>query len=64
MFAKLAAPRFMAEIRPLLSPDQAELLTEHTIRRAFVAVFTRLISIMPGVSWAKTSAMKKKFGME
>ena len=54
----------MAEIRPLLSPDQAELLTEHTIRRAFVAVFTRLISIMPGVSWAKTSAMKKKFGME
>jgi len=23
----------------------------------------RLISIMPGASWAKTSAMKKKFGI-
>ena len=63
MFAKLAAPRFMADIRPLLSPDRAELLTEDAIRRAFVAVFMRLISIMPGASWAKTSAMKKKFGI-
>jgi hypothetical protein len=63
MFAKLAAPRFMADIRPLLSPDRAELLTEDAIRRAFVAVFMRLISIMPGASWAKTSAMKEKFGI-
>jgi len=63
MFAKLAAPRFMADIRPLLYPDRAELLTEDAIRRAFVAVFMRLISIMPGASWAKTSAMKKKFGI-
>jgi len=63
MFAKLAAPRFMADIRPLLSPDQAELLTEDAIRRAFVAVFMGLISIMPGASWAKTSDMKKKFGI-
>ena len=63
MFAKLAAPRFMADIRPLLSPDRAELLTEDAIRRAFVAVFMRLISIMPGTSWAKTSAMKKRFGI-
>jgi predicted nucleotidyltransferase component of viral defense system len=63
MFAKLAAPRFMADIRPLLSPDQAELLTEDAIQRAFVAVFTRLIGIMPGESWAKTSDMKKRFGI-
>ena len=63
MFAKLAAPRFVVDIRPLLSPDQAEQLTEDAIHRAFVAVFTSLISIMPGVSWAKTSDMKKKFGI-
>jgi predicted nucleotidyltransferase component of viral defense system len=63
MFAKLAAPRFMADIRPLLSPDQAELLTEDAIQRAFVAVFTTLIGIMPGESWAKTSDMKKRFGI-
>jgi predicted nucleotidyltransferase component of viral defense system len=63
MFAKLAAPRFMADIRPLLSPDQAKLLTEDAIQRAFVAVFTRLIGIMPGASWAKTVDMKKRFGI-
>lgn len=63
MFAKLATPRFMADIRPLLSPDRAELLTESEIRRAFVAVFVTLISIMPGASWAKTSDMKKRFGI-
>ncbi len=63
MFAKLAAPRFMADIRPLLSPDSAGLLTEDAIRRAFVAVFTALISAIPGVSWAKTSDMKRKFGI-
>jgi hypothetical protein len=28
-----------------------------------VAVFTRLIGIMPGAAWAKTSEMKKKFGI-
>jgi len=64
MSAKLAALRFMADIRPLLSPDRAELLSEDVIRRAFFAVFMRLISIMPGASWAKTSTMKKKFGID
>jgi predicted nucleotidyltransferase component of viral defense system len=63
MFAKLAAPRFMADIRPLLSPDQAALLTEDEIRRGFVAVFSTLIGIMPGESWARTSEMKKRFGI-
>jgi hypothetical protein len=63
MFATLAAPRFMADIHPLLSPDQAGLLTEDAIRRAFVAVFMTLISVIPGASWAKTSDMKKKFGI-
>jgi hypothetical protein len=64
MFAKLATPRFMADIRPLLSPDQAELVTEDAIQRAFVAVFTTLIGIMPDESWAKTLDMKKRFGIE
>jgi predicted nucleotidyltransferase component of viral defense system len=63
MFAKLAEPRFMVDIRPLLSPEQAKLLNDESIRRAFVIVFTKLISIMAGNSWAKTSDMKQKFGM-
>jgi predicted nucleotidyltransferase component of viral defense system len=63
MFAKLAAPRFLVDMRPLLSPEQAKLLNDESIRRAFVTVFTKLMSIMPGDSWAKTSDMKQKFGI-
>jgi predicted nucleotidyltransferase component of viral defense system len=63
MFAKLSAPRFMLDIRPLLSPEHARTLTDESVRDAFVAVFTRLIGIMPGASWAKTPDMKEKFGI-
>jgi hypothetical protein len=50
MFAKLAAPGFMTDIRPLLSADRAELLSEDAARRAFAAVFAMLVGIMPGAS--------------
>lgn len=63
MFAKLAAPRFLTDIRPLLAPDEAAKLTEETARKAFVTVFGRLIEIMPGRAWAKTAEKKEKFGM-
>jgi hypothetical protein len=63
MFAKLAAPGFMTDIRPLLSAGRAELLSEDATRRAFAAVFAMLVSIIPGASWAKTSALKRKFGI-
>jgi hypothetical protein len=63
MFAKLAAPGFMTDIRPLLSADRAEILGEDATRRAFAAVFAMLVSIIPGASWAKTSAMKRRFGI-
>jgi hypothetical protein len=39
------------------------LLNDESIRSAFLTVFTKLISIMPGNSWAKTSDMKQKFGI-
>jgi predicted nucleotidyltransferase component of viral defense system len=64
MFAKLAAPRFMADIRPLLAPEEAAKLTDAIVRRAFVTVFDRLITILPGEPWAKTPKMKEKFGMD
>lgn len=64
MFAKLAAPRFIADIRPLLSPAQAAKLTNETIKHAFSVVFTRLIKAMPGEPWAKTPEKKKKFGID
>lgn len=64
MFAKLAAPRFMTDIRPLLAPDEAAKLTEDAIRSAFIIVFNRLITAVPGEPWAKTADMKEKFGMD
>jgi len=63
MFAKLAAPRFIADIRPLLPAEQAAQLSEGEIRRVFSVVFTRVISAMPGESWAKTQEKKKKYGI-
>jgi predicted nucleotidyltransferase component of viral defense system len=64
MFAKLAAPRLIADIRPLLSPEQAAQLTDEAIGHAFTVVLTRLISVMPGEPWAKTPEKKKKFGID
>jgi len=63
MFAKLAAPGFMTDIRPLLSASRAELLSEEATRRAFATVFAMLVSIIPGAPWAKTSALKREFGI-
>ena len=61
MFAKLTAPRFVADIRPLLSPEGAAKLTDEAIMRAFASVFDRLIGIIPGEPWAKTPEKRKKF---
>jgi hypothetical protein len=44
MFAKLAVPRFMADIRPLLSPEESAKLTDEAIRSGFISVFDRLIA--------------------
>lgn len=63
MFAKLTAPRFIADIRPLLSPEEAAKLTGDAIMRGFVSVFDRLIGAMPGERWAKTPEKREKFGI-
>jgi predicted nucleotidyltransferase component of viral defense system len=47
MFAKLAKPRFLLDIRPLLSADQAEALDEASTAEAFRRVFTTFIDRLP-----------------
>jgi predicted nucleotidyltransferase component of viral defense system len=64
MFAKLAMPRFMTDIRPLLAPEEAAKLNDATTRHAFVTVFEKLITAISGEPWAKTAEMKEKFGMD
>ena len=63
MLAKLAAPRFMTDIRPLLAPEEAAKLTDAATRHAFVTIFDKLITALSGKPWAKTPKMKEKFGM-
>jgi len=62
-FAKMNAPGFIADIRPLITPARADELTEEGIRRAFAAVFQRLITILPGAPWQKTGEMIVRFGL-
>lgn len=54
MFAKLANPRFLGDIRPLLSVEEADKLTDEGVKQAFRMVFRTLISAIPGDEWART----------
>jgi predicted nucleotidyltransferase component of viral defense system len=64
MFAKLAAPSFITDIRPLLSPEAADDLTDAAVRQAFTSVFNDLVALIPGDPWAKRSEMAERFNVE
>ena len=63
MFAKLATPGFLADMRPLLAAPQAERLTDKAVNEAFACVFTGLIAHFPGNAWARTGEMLERFGL-
>lgn len=63
MFAKLAKPRFLLDMRPLLSAEQAEAVDEAFTAKAFRQVFTTFIDQLPGEPWARTGEMKDRFGI-
>ena len=54
MFAKLVRRNLLTDIRPLLRADEAERLSDESVRQSFLAVFHGLVEIMPGSQWAKT----------
>jgi predicted nucleotidyltransferase component of viral defense system len=60
MFAKLARPAFMQDMRPLLPAAAARSLTEANAKAAFTTVFRTFIWALPGAGWEKTSAMAEK----
>lgn len=64
MFAKLANPRFLSDVRPLLAAEHAERMTNETMSAAFADVFSRLVGSLPGDPWARTDAMIKRFGLD
>ena len=63
MFAKLANPRFLLDMRPLLRADQVEALTQESTAESFRRVFTTLVDRLPGEPWGRTPAMKERFGI-
>jgi hypothetical protein len=63
MWEKLGDPSFLADVRPLMSADDAEKLDRRAERAAFATVFTEFIKRVPGNAWAQTSAMAEMSGM-
>ena len=63
MFAKLANRRFLLDMRPLLPAAQVEALTAESTAESFRRVFVILIDRLPGEPWARTPAMKQRFGI-
>ena len=63
MFAKLANPRFLLDVRPLLPAAEAQALTEEATADWFRRVFTMLVDQLPGEPWGRTPAMKERFGI-
>lgn len=63
MFAKLAKPRFLLDMKVLLSAKQAEALDEASTTEAFRQVFTTFIDRLPGEPWARTAEMRERFGI-
>jgi len=63
MFAKLANPGFLSDIRPLLSAEEAEKLTADATNKQFTAVFKQVIAVIPGDPWARTPQMLERFSL-
>ena len=63
MFAKLANPRLLLDVRPLLPAAEAQALTEEATADWFRRVFTMLVDQLPGEPWGRTPAMKERFGI-
>ena len=63
MWAKLENPGFLSDIRPLLSADAADDLTDDAVMIAFARVMTDLVSLIPGNPWARSPEMAEQFGV-
>lgn len=63
MFEKLDDRNFMADVRPLLAADERDAFDEAAARVAFIAVFDRIIRLIPGAAWARTGEMRERFGL-
>lgn len=63
LFALLANPGFLTDIRPLLSAEEALEMTDASVMTSFQTVFRDLIVRLPGDAWAKTPEMAERFNV-
>jgi hypothetical protein len=63
MFGKLAKPRLLLDVRPLLPAAQAELLSDESTLVSFRRVFQTFISQLPGQPWARTDEISERLGL-
>lgn len=63
MFDKLTNRAFLADVRPLLSADEAQTFDDKAARAAFRAVFSEFIKRIPGHPWAKSRETAESLGM-
>ena len=63
MFGKLAKPRLLLDVRPLLPAAQAEALTDASTLVSFQRVYDTFIDRIPGQPWARADEMKERFGL-
>lgn len=55
MFEKLERPDFLADVKPLLTAEEAARFTDEVGREAFAAVFRDIVQVIPGEAWANTA---------
>jgi hypothetical protein len=63
MFAKLANRGFLADIRPLITPDEADRLSDEALKSEFAAALSSFIAHIPGHPWARTAEMSERYGV-
>jgi len=63
MLEKLAHAGFLTDMRPLLSADVADALSNEAVNAAFMGVFNGLIGRLPGAPWANTAEKLAHYGL-
>ncbi|OAF04319.1 hypothetical protein AYJ54_24330 [Bradyrhizobium centrolobii] len=63
MLAKIERKNFMADVRPLLSAEEAEKFDDAAARSTFRIVFQTFIKVIPGKQWALTAEKATALGI-
>lgn len=64
MLAKLANPRFLTDMKPLLPAEAAERMTEGAMLDSFRRVFVTLVDRLPGEPWGRLQEIKERYGID